>query len=69
MTQKETVVIKEWYQHGDYMFYAKMVDKTKKWIMLETAGTTITARGMKNALDDFCKLLKEQKINFARNRA
>jgi hypothetical protein len=65
----EAVVIKNWNQHGDYMLYARMVDETKKWIMLETAGTIITARGKKDALDDFCKLLTKQKINFSRNDA
>ena len=62
----EVVTIENWNQHGDYMLYAKMVDETKKWIMLETQGTTIRARGKKDALDIFCKMLKKQKINFAR---
>ncbi len=58
------LLIENWTQHGDYMFFANLVDKTKQWIMLETNANSITAVGKPEALEQYKVLLNEKKIQF-----
>ncbi|MFA7307613.1 MAG: hypothetical protein WC026_13175 [Hyphomicrobium sp.] len=61
------IVIENWRLYGDYMLFANLVDKTKKWILLESTSSSITATGGEDALQDFSKLLEENNIKFTSN--
>jgi len=58
------IIINNWQNYGDYMFFAGLVDIVNGSIFLESTSEKIIAYGNQDSLQEFFDLLIKKQISF-----